>query len=189
MGQRRVRHVIARDFFDDALIGLRLAADRQRDRFGLGGSAADEEVDWPSEARIVPARLRLVPDDGEIEAVGMAQDGRRFMLAAPTGERNFIALFLWTAEGEFDRILVDDLGAPGDTSAAVEQALYERRAAQLGVFTVEPIEVAPFSVEQNGTLFGLVAYEPDDESEALAWVEYQPGNAFALCWPWDGTYF
>lgn len=179
----------ARDFFDDALMGVRLAADRQRDRYGLGSSAEDEPVEWPPEARRVPARIRLVPDDDQIEAVGVTHDSKQFMLAAHTGEHNYITLFVWTAEGEFDRIFVDDLGAPGETSAEVEQALYERRAAQLGVFTVEPIEVAPFSVERNGIVFGLVAFEPDDESEALAWVECQPGNAFALCWPWDGTYF
>ena len=179
----------ARDFFDDAVMAVRLEATRQQERFGLWLGAADEAVDWPPETRQVPAHIRLVPDDDQIEAVGVTHDGKRFMLAAPAGEHNYIALFVWSADGEFDRIYVDDLGRQGERSADDEQALYARRVSQLGVFTVEAIDVAPFSVDQQGTVFGLVACEPDDENEALAWVEYQPGNAFALCWPWDGTYF
>ena len=166
----------ARDFFDDAAMAVRLATEGQRARYGF-----DDPVEWPPEARIAPTRVRLIPDEEKIEAVGITHGGSRFMLAAPSG---FIALFLWTAEGEFDRIVVDDLTG---TNAESEQTFYERRVAQLGVFTVEPIDVAPFAVEHEGTLFGLVPYESD--ADGIAWVEYRPGNAFALCWPWDGTYF
>jgi hypothetical protein len=177
------------DFIGDAVTGVRLAAERRRSELGFGIGAPDDTVVWPPEARRVPARIRLVPDDAAIEAVGTAQDGRRFMLAAPSDEHDYIALFLWTADGEFDRLLVDDLGATGEMSPDEELALYERRVTQLGEFTVEAIEVAPFAVEAYGTVFGLVAYEPDEDAEGIAWVEYLPGNPIAFCWPWDGTYF
>jgi hypothetical protein len=135
-----VRHVSARDLFDDflgdAVTGVRLAAERRRSELGFHIGAPEDTVDWPPEARRVPARIRLVPDDAAIEAVGTAQDGRRFMLAAPSDEHDFIALFLWRADGEFDELLIDDLGEAGDMSPDEELALYERRVTQLGEFTL-----------------------------------------------------
>lgn len=130
----------------------------------------------------VPDRFLIEPDDYQAQLVGTAGDGRRFFITTPfePGEE-YVALFWWTADGEFDSIDVDAFG-PRELLAEtdVEDAI-ERRVAQLGGFRIEPISVAPFVAESHGTSFGFM---PQEFSGHIT-VNLMPGDYMAFSDPWD----
>ena len=140
-----------------------------------------------------PMRITIVPDDYHVPYAGTAGDGRRFFLSeelftSGTQESDgnaYVGLFLWSADGSFDEVKVDAVGRPegvppGQAAPADSEGLVERRLAELGDYVLEPIEVAPFSTEVDGVLFGFV-YEDEIED-----VHIEPGNFIAYYEPWDG---
>jgi hypothetical protein len=130
----------------------------------------------------VPERFLIEPDDYHARLVGTAQDGRRFFITTPFEPDNeFVALFLWGADGSFDSIDVDGLGRRELLSDSDLQDALERRIARLGEFRIEPISVAPFAVESHGTTFGFVPQEFDGSVS----IDLLPGNYMSYVEPWD----
>jgi hypothetical protein len=140
-----------------------------------------------------PTRITIVPDDYHVPYAGTAADGRRFFasdeLFAVTGPgvaEQYGAVFFWTAEGDFDEVIRDVTERsrgmpPGQAVPAIGDGLASR-LAELGDYVLEPIEVAPFSIEIDGVRFGFVAEDHDGEW----YVTVQPGNFIAYYEPWDG---
>lgn len=142
-----------------------------------------------------PTRLTIDHDDYHAEHVGRTADGRQFFLTTPFepgnhGEDNgqeFVALFLFHADGRFLEARIDDFGSRQRMDHEARQATYEARLAELGAVTFTRIEVEPFSVDRFGTTFGLVARPPEEDDDSW-WVELLPGNYMAFTEPWDGSY-
>ena len=95
-----------------------------------------------------PSRFTIVPDDYHVPYAGTAGDGRKFFLSeelfswdnsGEVNERtNYVAVFLWTADGEFDEIKVDAYASPYwrspalATSADDVDGIVQARLAELG---------------------------------------------------------
>lgn len=140
-----------------------------------------------------PARIWIRPDDYHVPYAGTAGDGRRFFASQELFDlgsgsiRAFVGVFLWTADGEFSELRVDDAAAepgrpPGNSRADAGGGILERRLAELGEFVLEPIEVAPFVASHEGIEFGFVPQEFDGSVS----VNLMPGDSMAYYEPWDG---
>lgn len=136
----------------------------------------------------IPDRFTIVPDDYHAQLAGTTGDGRRFFITTPfeagtpTDPGNeFVALFLWNADGTFDSIDVDAFGPRELVSEDDHQDALERRISRLGDFTIEAISVAPFAVQSHGTTFGFVP----QEFEGSVSVNLQPGDYMAYYEPWE----
>lgn len=133
-----------------------------------------------------PERLTIPHDDYHAEFVGRTADGRQFFLTTPfePGGNEYVALFLWSADGEFLEAKVDNLGTRELMDPAARQSAHDARLAELGEVNYQPIEVAPFSVTVHGSEIGLIPRAPEDEDDQW-WVELLPGNYMAFVEPWD----
>lgn len=138
-----------------------------------------------------PKMIAIDHDDYHAEHVGHTADGRQFFLTTPfepaIGGRNgseFVALYLFNAEGELLEAKIDDFGPRATLDEKKRRQVYDQRLKDLGEVTFDRIEVAPFAVERFGTTFGLVLREPEDEDDPWA-VEAQPGNYMAFFEPWN----
>ena len=138
-----------------------------------------------------PELVAIDHDDHHAEHIGRTADGRQFFLTNPfipaigsDAGREFIALYIFDAEGRFLDAFIDDLGPRAKIDHAAAQRLHSQRLAKLGTVSYERIEVQPFQVERFGSTFGLVLREPEDEEDGWA-VEVQPGNYMAFFEPFD----
>jgi hypothetical protein len=139
-----------------------------------------------------PKIIAIDHDDYAAKHIGWTSDGRQFFLTTPfeptTRDRKedceFIALYLFDAQGKLLEAHIDSLGprASVDTKAAC--CMCEKRLQDLGKVSFERIEIAPFSIERFGSIFGLVLRDPEDEDDQWA-VEVEPGNYMAFFEPWD----
>lgn len=82
---------------------------------------------------------------------------------------------------------VDEVGRaqgvpPGQAASAREDELVASRLAELGKYVLEPIDVAPFSVEVDDVTFGWVG----EEFEGTYSIHIEPGDFIAYYEPWDG---
>ncbi|WP_232668131.1 hypothetical protein [Pseudonocardia sp. TRM90224] len=135
-----------------------------------------------------PALIALDPDDHHAEHVGHTADGLQFFLTTPFVAENepdpgreFVALFLFDAEGALVEARIDDFGPRASLDEARLRERYDSHLAALGEVTIDRIVIAPFSVERFGTAFGLIVDDDDDE----CWVTLEPGDYMAFCAPWD----
>lgn len=143
-----------------------------------------------------PGLIAIDHDDYHAEHVGRTADGRQFFLTTPfepaIGGKagcEFVALFLFDDAGELMEAKIESFGPRTSLDHAKRRELYEKWLSELGEVSFERIEVAPFSVERFGTIFGLVPRPPDEVSDDW-WVELQPGNYMAFHQPWDsGEYY
>ena len=138
-----------------------------------------------------PEIIAIDHDDYHAKYVGRTSDGRQFFITTPfefaIGDHpgsEYIALFLFDAGGALVDAKIDDLGPRADLDEDNRRTRYEARLKELGTVACGRIEVRPFAIEHNGTTFGLVAREPEDEDDFWA-VEMQPGNYMAFFEPWD----
>ena len=140
-----------------------------------------------------PERIQIVPDDYHTEHVGVTPDGHQvfatselFEIVSMRQMRFFAAAFMWTAQGEFERLEVRDAsrpqGFPPGQAVASEEDVVETLLGELGGIELTPISVAPFAAEWEGITFGFV-YLNEDGYER---VELHPGNSIAYSEPWDG---
>jgi len=138
-----------------------------------------------------PELVAIDHDDYAAKHIGRTRDGRQSFLTNPfvpasgsDAGREFIALYLFDADGRFLDAHIDDLGTRANLDQAAAKHLYDQRLAELGPVDYERIEVQPFQVERFGTTFGLVIRVPEDEEDVWA-VEAQPGNYMAFFEPFD----
>jgi hypothetical protein len=138
-----------------------------------------------------PGLVALDQDEDSAKYVGHTADGRQFFLTTPfvpgIGDEEgceFVALYLFEAEGKFLEARIDSFGPRETMDEAAARTLLERRLKELGPVTYGRIEVAPFSVTRFGTEFGFIARPPEEEAEPWS-VEVMPGNYMAFQAPWD----
>jgi hypothetical protein len=134
-----------------------------------------------------PDKIRLIPDKWHIRNVGRLSDGRLFLVDGqldPTGgvTRDFVCTFIFDRDG---RLVEDSIELIGERGAypngSVGDAL-DRHLAALGDRTLTDIWVRLFSVEDHGTVFGLIPRE----TESGEWrVEFMPGNSLSFYPPWE----
>jgi hypothetical protein len=152
---------------------------------GCGGVASEADVDR------VPERFRIVPDDYHVPYAGTAADGRKFFLSDelfdPGTGAAYVGVFLWKTDGTFDELKVDEVRRPkglppAQAASAGADQLVAARLRELGKYVLEPIDVAPFTVDRNGVTFGWVV----DQFEGEYSIHIEPGNFIAYYEPWDG---
>ena len=127
--------------------------------------------------------------------VGRTADGRQFFVTRPfetalSGDdnREFLAVYLFDAQGKLVEARIDDLGRRGSLDADRDRQCLEQRLAELGPIEYGRIEIQPFQVERYGVTFGLIPCPPENPEDAWR-VEVQPGNYMAFYEPWDsGVY-
>lgn len=144
----------------------------------------------------VPKTFPINHDDYHARYVGRLADGRQFFLTtpfepaignSPGGE--FVALFLFAADGSLLEAKIDQLGPRKDLDEARRDAVIQSHIDELAAAgsKFQRIKIAPFQTEQHGTTFGLIPRQPEDEEDELA-IELHPGNAMAFFPPWEGDY-
>lgn len=138
-----------------------------------------------------PKLFAINHDDYHAEFVGRTKDGRQFFLTTPfepaiNGQagREFLALFLFDANGKLLEAKIEDLGPRATMNLDNRVALRDQMLGELGKLSFERIEIAPFSVDRFGTSFGFILRAPEEDGDAWA-VELQPGDFMAFFPPWD----
>jgi hypothetical protein len=136
-----------------------------------------------------PERITIVPDDYHVPYAGTAEDGRRFFLSEElfAGGSGYVGLFLWAADGTFDRVDVEPVARPsglpsGQAGRSGAGDVVASKLALLGDYVLEPIEVAPFLEEVDGVAFGWKVAEDAGEY----YVTIEPGDFICYYAPWDG---
>jgi hypothetical protein len=121
---------------------------------------------------------------------GTAEDGRKFFLSNELFdfEHSYVGLFLWKADGTFDRVEVDPVERPtdvppGQAAAAGADSLVQDKLASLGEYTLEPIQVEPFITRIHGTKFG---WHTGHYKDGTAYINIEPGDFICYYAPWDG---
>jgi hypothetical protein len=144
----------------------------------------------------VPTSIAIDHDDYDASHVGHTHDGRQFFLTTPfvahldsaLPGREFVALFIFDADGVLLEAKIDDLGPREALDAAHAQRVFDTRLHELGAVDYGRIVVRPFAVKRFGTIFGLIAHPPAEEGDGW-WVTLEPGDYMAFHEPWDsGTY-
>ena len=138
-----------------------------------------------------PERFRIVPDDYHVPYAGTAEDGRKFFLSQELFDLRgaaYVGLFLWRADGTFDRVEVDKVARPtgvppGQAAPAGADGLVKARLGELGDYQRGPIEVEPFLEKVHGVDFGWHVGRYDDGEW---YVNIEPGDFICYYAPWDG---
>jgi hypothetical protein len=134
----------------------------------------------------VPSLVALDHDDYAAKFVGRTADGRQFFLTTPflPGQRDFLALYLFDAQGNLLNAAIEDLGPRQQVDEQAAAARQRALLASLGEVSFERITVRPFSVERFGTTFGFVPEAPEDDDDDWR-VVVEPGNYMCFFEPWD----
>jgi hypothetical protein len=146
-----------------------------------------------------PRRFRINLDEHHADCVGRTNDGTQFFVTTPFVGRSsadaldgceYVAVFLWNADGSFREIRVDSLGPRLKLNEQEAERVYRKRVAELGEIEPGDIEVAPFRVERLGVTFGFIPNPPHpDDGEDASWsIILHPGDYMAFYPPWNGTY-
>lgn len=144
---------------------------------------------------LIPELIAIDHDDYCASRVGHMANGNQFFVTSPFepavnggAGREYLATYIFDATGRLIDSKIDDLGPRDPFDEDRARALRQRRMAELGEVVLGRIEIAPFSVEHNGCVFGFVVREPDSEGDSVV-VEVQPGNYMAFFSPWNsGVY-
>ena len=103
----------------------------------------------------IPKRFTIAPDDYHVPYAGTAEDGRKFFLSNELFdfEHSYVGLFLWKADGTFDRVEVEPVERPtdvppGQAAAAGADSLVQDKLASLGDYTLERTPVGDKQFEQ-----------------------------------------
>jgi hypothetical protein len=140
-----------------------------------------------------PGRIRITHDDYHASHIGRTSTGDQFFATTPfvpalkNPGREFIAVYLFYADGRLKEALIDDLGTRDALDNEARMRLFERRLAELGAVEYCDIEVAPFEIERFGVEFGLIPRPPEEEGSSW-WVILMPGDYMAFSEPFDGEY-
>jgi hypothetical protein len=134
-----------------------------------------------------PDKIRLIPDIWHIRNVGRLIDGRLFFadtqLDYASGiTRDFVCTFLFDSGGTLVDHSIELIGVRGAYPKRNASDAKKRHLDALGARTQTDIWVRPFSVESNGTVFGLIPRKTDSGE----WrVVFMPGNTLSFYPPWE----
>ena len=139
-----------------------------------------------------PSIIAIDYDNYHAKYVGHTGDGRQFFLTTqfipPLSQHmrssEFVALYLFDAEGVLVEARIDDLGSRQSLNEQDRQLLIEQRLGELGEVQYGRIQVRPFQIVRFGTRFGLIVRLSASEP-AEWWVNLEPGNSMAFYEPWD----
>jgi hypothetical protein len=140
-----------------------------------------------------PAKIRIAHDDYHASHIGRTAAGDQFFATTPfvpaigNPGREFVAVYLFHADGRFKEARIDYVGTRTALNSAAATQLFERRVAELGAVEFCDIEVAPFSIERFGVEFGLIPRPPEEEGDSW-WVILMPGDYMAFSEPFEGDY-
>jgi hypothetical protein len=145
---------------------------------------------YPTEGR--PTRIAINHNGFEAKYVGHTADDGQFFLTRPfdprtadsDDAREFVALYLFDANGRFRTAEIDVFQGNGPRHSSAANKVYRQRLQELGKVTFDRIEVAPFEVERFGLTFGLITEAPT-KSDDIWWVTAEPGDYMAFSPPWD----
>jgi hypothetical protein len=153
-------------------------------------TAPEREGTYGQMSNSAPTLVAINHDEYHASLIGKTQDGRQFFITTPfvaaSGDQagsEFLAVFLFEENGSFLEAHIDDLGPRAKLDHKAREALRDQRLAELGRVRFGRIVVAPFSVQQGGVEFGLLARQ--SETDGMWWVELHPGNFMAFYAPWD----
>lgn len=138
-----------------------------------------------------PEMVAIDHDDYMASHVGTTADGRQFFLTTPFEPAiggspgcEFVALYVFDRAGKLVEAKIESLGPRATIDHQRREALLTQWLQGLGKISFGRIEVAPFSIAKFGSVFGLVAIEPEEPDEPWV-VEAQPGNYMAFFEPWE----
>jgi hypothetical protein len=142
---------------------------------------------------IPPDIIAIDHDDYHASHVGHTSHGHQFFLTTPfvppidkhTVSREFVARFLFDADGALLEARIDDLGSREDLDEQHAQQVFDQRLRELGEVEYGRILVRPFQIVRFGTTFGLVPHAPDGKNVDWWWVSLEPGDYMAFHEPWD----
>jgi hypothetical protein len=136
-----------------------------------------------------PEKIRLIPDEWHIDKVGRLSDGRLFWVVGqldPAGgaTKDFVCTFVFSADGQLVEHSIELIGVRGTYPAGSGESAMGRHFEALDEHVVTDIWVRPFSVGNNGTVFGLIPRQ----TEHGEWrVEFMPGNTLSFYAPWGAS--
>lgn len=137
----------------------------------------------------LPKLIAIDHDSYHTEHIGRTRDGLQFFLTNPfvpanpnNPGREFVALYVFGAEGNLIEAKIDDFGPRASMDKAAADRVYATRLKELGEVSYERIEIAPFSLERFGVTFGLI---PDVDEEGVLSMILEPGDYMAFYEPWD----
>ncbi len=140
----------------------------------------------------LPKLIAIDYDGYHADLVGKTSDGRQFFITTPFEAlqpgNEFVALFLFDPAGKFLEAFIDEFGPRATMDHDARDAMIQQRVDQLGEFSLERIEIAPFQVERFGTQFGLIPNEreeDEDEDDYRLTISLMPGDYMAFSEPWD----
>jgi hypothetical protein len=142
--------------------------------------------------RPAPTAIAIDHDDQYASHVGRIHDGRQFFLTTPfvahvdtvLPGREFVALFIFDADGVLLDAQIDDLGPRATLDMEYAHQVFDARLHTLGAVEYRRIVIQPFAVERFGTTFGLIPHAPAQDGENW-WVTIEPGDYMAFHEPWD----
>ncbi len=134
-----------------------------------------------------PEKIRLIPDEWHINHVGRLGEDRLFFVDGQLDSTNgvtndYVCTFIFDKDGRLVEHLIELIGARGaypDSSASNAMRLH---LEALEDRTQTDIWVRPFSVESQGTVFGLI---PRKTASGEWRVEFMPGNTLSFHPPWE----
>ncbi len=134
-----------------------------------------------------PEKIRLIPDEWHIQHVGRLADGRLFWVDSqldPAGgaTKDFVCTFIFDQDGRLMEHSIELIGVRGSYPKRGVAIAMDRHLGALGDRSATDIWVRPFSLESNGTVFGLIPRQ----TEGGEWrVEFMPGNTLSFYAPWE----
>ncbi len=137
-----------------------------------------------------PKTIAINNDDYHAKYVGKLGNGDQFILTTPFVPAGigpgceFIALYVFDKMGKLQSHKIHSFGPRDSLDESVVSKVHQEWLKGLGNVKFARIQVAPFSVTEYETEFGLIIREPDDDDDIDA-VEMQPGNYMAFFEPWD----
>ena len=139
-----------------------------------------------------PEKVHLIPDGDRIINVGHLADGRMYFVdgqlvwTPPAVTQDFVCTFLFDRDGHLINHNIELIGTRGSYAIGAGSAALSRHLSALEKPSPSDIWVRPFSIQSNGTVFGLVPRQTEDGE----WrVTFMPGNTLEFYPPWvEGGY-
>jgi hypothetical protein len=119
--------------------------------------------------------------------VGKVHDGRLFWVDSQLDfasgiTTDFVCTFLFDQDGHLVDHSVELIGERGVYPSGSVGIAMERHLAALGDRVIADIWVRPFSIENQGRVFGLI---PRRTAGGEWRVEFMPGNTLSFYAPWE----